>query len=254
MYRKFLLLFALFSIKTAFSQFQMEPPETIEHSDLQSDVQVIYENAENNYNIKSSNIIHPSLLVRYGISDRTELQINLQFLTEHTKELNETIQSYDHNYNIGIAPVKTGLKFMFNDAKGLIPSSALLVNLSIPGLASSGLRLPQFAPEIIFTASHYMKNFSLGYNTGLLWDGESSKPTNFYIMSLSYAPIDLISLFMESYGYYKSDTHADNRLDAGISFFLPGNLQVDLAAGIGLSEYSPLNFIGAGLTYRLPKL
>ena len=255
MYKYIILILVLFSNKAVLSQFQFEPPEPIEKAGIQAEMQVIYENIENNGYIKNNNITHPSFLLRYGISDKIELQMNLQFMTEHIKQINDATLSYEHHYHTGIQPLKAGIKFSFSgENESLMPAAAMLLNITVPNLASSKFRSSHIAPEIILSASKKIKNITIAGNTGLLWDGESASPAEFYIIAFSYSPIKNISMFAEAYGYLKNDIPADNRIDAGLSFFVSDNLQVEIAAGVGLSKYSPINYFGTGIAYRLPKI
>lgn len=251
-----ILLIAIIALlqHNSYSQFQHEPPGTIEAKTIQPEMQLLYENIESTNEIKSNNITHPSFLIRYGITDKLELQMNVQYLTEHVEEKKSLTATYDHKYNTGLQPVKTGLKFLFNEGENLIPSAGLLINLSIPKLASSDFQASYFAPEIIFCASQDIGNFSIGYNAGFSWDGELTEPYNIYVISFNYTPSDYFAIFAEAYGGLKYKSTADNRVDAGVSFFITDNFQLDLAAGFGLSKSSPANFLGMGMALHIPEL
>jgi hypothetical protein len=253
MFKYAILSIILLSGNIAFSQFQLEPPEPADPRIIQAEMLLGYENVEDNESNKCCNYIHPSLLLRAGILERVELQLNVQLCTEYLRRNNHVPASFYEHTETGVPPVKAGIKTLLNEGKELIPAAALLLNVSIPRLASRYYQKTYPAPEIIFAAANVIKDLSFGSNAGILWDGETTEPYDSYVFSVSYTPIKLMAVFAESYGYYRSRTPADNRLDAGISFFITENLQLDLAAGTGLSESSPRNFLGGAIYIRFPE-
>lgn len=59
-------------------------------------------------------------------------------------------------------------------------------------------------------------------------------------------------LFIESYGYMPENSKPDHRADAGLTFLLADNFQLDASGGIGLTKYSPDYFISFGFSWRIP--
>jgi hypothetical protein len=58
---------------------------------------------------------------------------------------------------------------------------------------------------------------------------------------------------LESYGRYSTDEDPDHRMDAGITYLLTPNLQLDASAGMGISEAAPDYFVSIGCTLRIMK-
>ncbi len=71
-------------------------------------------------------------------------------------------------------------------------------------------------------------------------------------MVLGIGLTEKLGMYVESYGLINSNTFPENMLDAGFTYSIRNNLQVDVSGGIGISEDAIDNFISAGLSWRLP--
>ncbi|MFL5809998.1 MAG: transporter, partial [Flavisolibacter sp.] len=75
-------------------------------------------------------------------------------------------------------------------------------------------------------------------------------PKWLYTISPSFELSDKMDAFIEVYGFFgKSDPQ--HSLDAGFSYLLSDNMQLDLAAGFGLSKSAGDSFITMGFSFRL---
>jgi hypothetical protein len=92
-----------------------------------------------------------------------------------------------------------------------------------------------------------------GMNLGGRWNGSDAEPEGIYSAVLGFGLLDNLGMFIESYGFLPTDQVPDHRLDAGFTFSIKNNLQLDASGGIGLSEVSPDYFVNAGLSWRFPK-
>ena len=59
-------------------------------------------------------------------------------------------------------------------------------------------------------------------------------------------------MFIESYGLIPNWDEAVHLADAGVTYLILPNLQLDFSAGLGLNESAIDHFIGFGLSYRIP--
>ena len=57
-------------------------------------------------------------------------------------------------------------------------------------------------------------------------------------------------MFAEYYGYLNKFEKADHRFDAGFTYLISDNFQVDTSAGVRISEISPHYSLSAGASYR----
>lgn len=104
-----------------------------------------------------------------------------------------------------------------------------------------------------FSFAHTLSDrFSLGYNLGVEWNGESAVPSYFYSIALGSGITDKLGMFIESYGLILKESEGEHLLDMGFTYLMLPNLQLDISGGIGLNDESIDNFISAGLSLRLP--
>jgi hypothetical protein len=59
-------------------------------------------------------------------------------------------------------------------------------------------------------------------------------------------------MFVESYGLLLEEGDSEHLFDAGFTFLVLPNLQLDVSGGVGLNNNAMDNFLSFGLTYRLP--
>jgi hypothetical protein len=88
---------------------------------------------------------------------------------------------------------------------------------------------------------------------GAEWDGETAVPGYFYSVALGIGLIENLGMFVESFGAIQEAGTAQHQLDAGFTYLLTPNFQVDISGGIGLNDAAPDNFISFGLSYRIPR-
>lgn len=234
---------------------QTESPEVIEPLVLQIESGFIYERTIDNTHHLETNTTFPQVLIRFGLIDAIEFRTYIQYISNYSLDAggvgNEKIEAT----NNGFIPTKFGVKIKVSEGEGLKPSTAFLIKLSFPKFASRVFTANYIAPELIFSLEHnWTKKLTVGYNLGMVWDGDTPEQTNYYTASFNYSLSKRLNVFAETYGFYKRMTEADNRLDGGITFLVTNNIMVDAEGGIGLSNISPKYFIGAGFSFRTPKL
>jgi len=97
------------------------------------------------------------------------------------------------------------------------------------------------------------ERFSLGYNLGAEWSGNTAVPEYFYSLALGIGLADALGMFVESYGTVPEKGADAHLLDAGFTYLVLPNFQLDISGGLGLNDAALDNFISFGLTYRLPE-
>jgi hypothetical protein len=111
--------------------------------------------------------------------------------------------------------------------------------------------------------SHTLSDrFSFGYNLGSTWEsaldetGDRDTLSLFnYTATLAIGLSDPVGLFVEVFGDipFNAEGGPRNSFDGGVTYLLRGNLQLDAAAGAGLSESADDWIVGLGITLRLPR-
>lgn len=228
---------------------QTESSAVVPHKYLQIETGFIMEHDETS-SIKQSGFAYNTTLLRYGLFERFELRLGLAYLGEKINIKNtDTITT-----SSGLSPMYAGFKVKIADEEGWRPEIAFLGGLVLPFTANADFR-PEYPAAIIgFAFSHTLsERVSLGYNLGARWNGETAAPRYVYSIALGAGITDKLGMFVESFGLIPEDGSPEHLLDAGFTYLILPNLQLDLSGGLGLNSNSIDDFISLGLSYRLPK-
>jgi len=150
--------------------------------------------------------------------------------------------------------VSFGLKIHITEEKGWIPEIAFLGSIQIAKTGEIEFSLPYTGPSFRLAFSNTISNrFSIGYNIGADWDGESAKTAWFYSVAPGFSLADRWGCFVEAYGFIIENDTPIHMIDGGITFSVVNNLQLDLSAGLGINEEAPDGFVSGGLSWRIPR-
>jgi len=97
--------------------------------------------------------------------------------------------------------------------------------------------------------------FSLGYNLGAEWttENDSTLSSFVYTVALGAGLTDSWGAYVEFFGDIGlSASGTANYFDGGFTYLVAENVQLDVFAGVGLSDDADDWFVGAGVSYRLP--
>ncbi|HEX5044689.1 MAG TPA: transporter [Candidatus Polarisedimenticolaceae bacterium] len=191
----------------------------------------------------------PGTLVRYGLSPRLELRLAWPGWVR--------VESGSDAVD-GLADPEIGMKLALSSKREL----ALLAHLSLPA-GDEDVGAPDPAPAVRLSAAHDLgERVGFGWNLGVetgtqqVDDGSTRLLARWiYTASLGYAPSDAWGTFVEVFGDLPASDPAPaaHSLDGGVTWLLRSNLQLDLAAGIGLTDGAPDRFATAGLSLRFPR-
>lgn len=188
-----------------------------------------------------------STLLRYGLLKKLELRVGMNYLGSRVEDFRSSVSKS------GFGALNTGLKYQLLDEEGLKPGVAFLGNLAFPFSASDEFKSDQIAGGLRVALSQSLsEKFSLGYNLGTEWDGNSDAAAWFYSVSLGIGLTDKLGMFAESYGFLLKDMDNNHLLDAGFTFLILPNLQADVSGGFGLNKSAIDNFISLGFSLRIP--
>lgn len=216
---------------------QTESPALTPKNFLQIETGLLYEKTAGSSEAYS----HPTILWKYGINDNFELRMLTEFNTE---------KSEDESFS-GHAPLTLGFKAKLTEEKKFLPKISFIGNLTLNKTGAKPFQTPYSAPAFRFLFQHTLsENWSMGYNLGAEWNGESPDATAIYTFSTAYSLTDKLGGFAEIYGYLNQFESADHRFDAGFNYLITDNLQIDASSGIGLSKISPEYFLSCGISYR----
>lgn len=225
---------------------QTESAAVVPLGALQLETGFIVEVDENEY-FDLKNTTYNTTLLRYGLFENFELRMGLAYIEQEYTGYGTIIHS-------GLTPLYTGFKIKISEERGWMPEMAFLGSLTLPVTAADEYKPDNAAPAMRFAFAHTLsEHFSLGYNLGAEWSGESALPYYYYSMALGMSFGERTGMFVETYGYIPEGEEILPMLDAGLTYLLRHNLQFDISGGIGLKEDVPDYFVSAGLSLRIPR-
>ena len=191
-----------------------------------------------------SNSTFPGVLLRFGLSDAVELRVGGAY-----QESSRT--SYSSDLYKGFSPLLLGAKLYVCEENGLFPEVAVLSEFTIGGTGEEAYYQEYMGTRLLFAFSHTLTDrLSLGYNLGAEYDGSEPRSNVLYSLVVGAALTDWLGGFVEFYGASRSSSQPDNSVDAGFSFLLTKNLQLDLSSGFGVAGQDSGFFLGLGASYR----
>jgi hypothetical protein len=250
MAKYFIGLTILFSANNElFSQntvpIQLDRPDQTECPFIVPEKHIQFESGFNYEKVNSAqqNFLYPTLLTKYGVTDKFELR----FITELTTT------KISGNKLTGLSPVRIGFKTKLLEEKGFVPATAFIAHLSLPFISTKKLTTSYFAPGFRFAMQHTLtKKISLGYNVGAEWDGEVAAPTFIYTLTNGFSLKENIGTYIEIYGFVPQKGRSDHRIDGGFTYLVKQNMVMDISAGFGLTANAPKYYTSLGFSIRLP--
>lgn len=241
-----LLVFLIVSIN-AFSQSiitdrpdQTESSSTLLKGSLQIESGILFGSAKDDY-FSEEILLAPTVLWRYGITNAIELRLLTEFACIKDKTTSENIN--------GISDLQIGAKFQLLKKEGTNTEIAFLSHAIIP-TAKDELSLNEFGTINKLAISHELSNtIGLGYNIG--YDYYCLGSGNFtYSLSVGIGISDKIGFYVELYGeIVEFENHLVN-FDAGFTYLLKENSQLDVSFGTGLNHNMTYVSLGYSLNIK----
>ncbi|MCQ2208173.1 MAG: transporter [Paludibacteraceae bacterium] len=165
-------------------------------------------------------------LFRFGLSENAELRLGVD--AQYSKANGE---SYG-----GLCPLSVGTKVKLFDGYKALPKIGLLCNLTIPS-GKTEYYCNYVAPQVYLLFDNDITDkFSIGYNVGAEWDGESANPNTFFALCLGFSFTDKFGAFVENYGYFNTESKPVWLTEFGVSYQVAPRVQLDLAGDLNLKE------------------
>lgn len=226
---------------------QTESSSVVPKNSLQIETGFLLEN-DAYMNMEISNYAYNTTLLRYGLSNNFELRLGAEFLG-----IKEHFTNIDSTYNTsGLSPLYTGFKIQIREEDGIIPEIAFLGGISLPITAHEDFETTFLAPSMRFAFSHTLNDrFSIGYNLGTEWDGETAMPSYYYSVALGIGITETIGAYVESFGLIPDTGSESHMVDAGFTWLATPVFQFDVSGGLGLNDEATDNYFSVGITYRL---
>mgnify|MGYP003631618396 FL=1 len=173
--------------------------------------------------------------------------------------LQQTVASGSYqNTTAGSEDLYTALQFALTPQAGLLPESALIVQMSVP-TGSTAFTSNQIEPGVDWIYAWKLNDFiSISGST----QGNRSFDDNHrsYLemaqsWNVNYTLTKQLSAFTEWFALIPCGANTEQTeqyFDAGFTYLINNNLQLDLSAGVGLNEAAVDYFVGAGCSIRFP--
>ena len=225
-----------------------ESPTAVPKGFLQVETGALYDSFEEN-NVKTENFTYNTTLVRYGLLDNLELRLGWNFIEGQTTINNKKLD----NVTSGFDPLLLGFKTTISDEKGAMPEIGFLGHLYLPFSASTDYRPETTGVDIRFSFAHTLsEKSSLAYNLGTAWGNDSPEAAYLYTIAYGYSITDKIGAYAELYGDFPEDNKANHLWDAGLTYLVNNNVQLDATVGSSITTGQDL-LISAGVSFRIPK-
>jgi hypothetical protein len=217
---------------------QTECPFIVPKGYIQAENGLVYEKISQ----KNVALAHPSVLWKYGISEKLEFRLITEIMSEN---------AINQPNSIGLTPITVGFKTKLADENGVFPLMSFIGHLGIPSWASPEFKTNYFAPNFRFTMQHTLsEKLILAYNLGAEWDGETPNTTFIYTLTSGFSVTKKLGVYLELYGFAPQKLSADHRFDGGFTYLINPNIMVDVSGGFGLTDNAPLYYFSLGFSYR----
>lgn len=220
---------------------QTESSSTVEQGSLQIEAGVLLGFTEDDITTERQ-LLAPTTLFRYGITNRIELRVLSQF--ESLKDQNTSQQIN------GISDLEIGSKIQLFKNENINTEIAFLTHLILP-TGSKQLSNDAFGTINKLSVSHKLSdNMGVGYNIGYDYFG-MGKGDLTYSVALGIAITSKIGLFVEPYGALVGFDKHEANFDAGITYLLKENAQFDFSFGTGINH--TMNYLSIGFSINIVK-
>jgi len=223
-----------------------EASSTVGKGTLQIETGGFYESFEEN-SIKSESYTYNTTLVRYGILDNLELRVGWDF-TEGTTKVNGNKLD---NVTSGFSPLLLGVKIDIAEESGCMPEIALIGHIFPLFTSAKDYRPETTGIDFRFSLSHTLsEKSSIGYNIGAQWGDDSSEAAAIYTLAYGYSFTDKFGAYAELYGDLPEDSSANHYWDAGFTYLVSNNIQLDTYFGTSFTKGQDI-LIGLGASFRI---
>ena len=221
---------------------QTESSSTIEIGSLQIETGILLGFTEDDFTSERQ-LLAPTTLFRYGITKGIELRILSQF--ESLKDQN-SFQKVS-----GISDLEIGTKIQLFKRENVNTEIAFLSHLILP-TGSKGLTNNKSGTINKLSIAHDLSDeMSIGYNVGYDYFGEGNGNLT-YSVALGISITESFGIFIEPYGNLIEFDTLEANFDAGITYLLKDNVQLDFSFGTGINH--TMNYLSVGCSINIAKV
>lgn len=220
---------------------QTESSSTVPKGSFQIETGVLFGSSKSE-GISIKETLAPSTLFRYGITSGIEIRLVNQF--ESIK--NRTTSAKTN----GISDLEIGTKFQILHKEDINTEIAFLSHLILP-TGSKELTIDKWGTINKLSISHTVsETIGIGYNVGYDYFG-TGKGNFTYSLALAIGIAPKLGVYIEPYGeVVEFNTHESN-FDAGLTYLVKNNFQLDVSYGTGINH--TMNYFAFGMSLNILK-
>ncbi len=230
-----------------------ESPNTVGQGVIQIETGGFYTSFEDmieGNTVKEEVLGYNTTLVRIGVLDNVELRLGWNFEEGRTTVNGTRLM----DVTSGFSPLLAGAKINITQENGWLPTIGLLGHLYLPVSAGEDYKPDTTGADFRFSFAHTLsENSSLSYNLGAQWGDDSPEVAYVYTLSYGLSISDRFGLYAELYGDLPENNSANHFWDAGVTYLVCADLQLDATVGTSITEGQDL-LLSAGFSYRFKKL
>ena len=225
-----------------------ESPNVVPKKTIQVETGGFYTSFEEN-DVKQEVLGYNTTLLRVGLLDNLELRLGWNF-----EEVQTTLGGAKlDRVASGFSPLLAGMKVQIAEENGWMPTLGLLGHLYLPFTAGSDFKPETTGVDFRFAFGHTLsEKSSIAYNLGAAWGSDSPEAAYVYTFSYAYSLTDRVGLYAELYGDAPENSKANHLWDAGITYAIQNNIQLDATVGSSITDGQDL-LISGGISFRLPQ-
>ncbi|NQW36445.1 MAG: transporter [Flavobacteriales bacterium] len=206
----------------------IEPSASVNKNFLQIELESIYSiQKEDSKKMESWSI--PSALLRYGLMNGFELQLNAPIIKEKLWENDHLIHSLNKFDDIQI-----GFSMNLWRENKLLPEASIMIRAILP--TDKKFKLNKIGEIISLNFSNKILNkIYINYNLGYAQETDNSK-AGFYIVNVSYELNSKLHFFIENFGDFNKESLISHNLNIGGGYNFKHNFMIDLSITKGVNH------------------
>jgi len=218
---------------------QTEASSTVPKGSLQIESGILFNFSETTLT-KERQILTPTTLFRYGLIKGVEIRILNQF-ESYKNQMTSTIIN-------GISDLEVGTKIQLLKKENVNTEIAFLSHLVMP-TGTSSFSINNFGTINKLSISHQLNSkVGVGYNIGYNYFGVGEGDVT-YSLAIGVEVNNRVSFFIEPYGEILNLKNHLSYFDAGFTYLVKNNLQLDFSFCTGVNN--KMNFISSGFSWNI---
>jgi hypothetical protein len=220
---------------------QTESSSTVPKGSFQLETAVLVGFVEDDTNSERQ-LLLPTTLFRISLTEAIELRVLSQFESLKNRLTDETTS--------GISDIEIGAKIQLLKQEKINTEMAFLSHLIVP-TGSKNISLDKFGTINKLSISHAIdEKMGIGYNIGYNYFGDGDGDLT-YSLALGCGITDKLAVYFEPYGEFVEFKSHVSSADAGVTYLIKNNLQLDFSFGTGINH--TMNYMAIGCSINISK-